>query len=385
MGYFAVLSSTDVDRANILQCHLNLWCLPGILPGRRLLYLDVGLEIEAPQNATVKEFQLLLPFRVEEGKWPDGTEIVQDLYDSLGTDDITELVFGGPVVEQSRSGDNGRTLVISDYLSGFHLGRIDSAHVKPAPDFEQRPDSSLYVVPLQVPIAAGQRRYVRMRWRVLQAGHLWRHSRSGRAARLDFRVCDVRESRFVSKERGLRKRICEIKSINFFLMAPPKLQATVHSPQFKYLRVLEPGAWSEYLRGASYLGFARGLLVYYWKHPLESQSESQKESVSADNPFRVFVELYRRPTRSVTGDLVLLVASVLVALFLADTGWKAIRDVEMPDFISTETLVTILSLVGISVLSVVGKIRRWVTLHFLPVRRALRRIERGLLSLTHWG
>lgn len=82
----------------------------------------------------------------------------------------------------------------------------------------------------------------------------------------DFRVYDVRESRFAESERPLRERMIPIDEINVFLITPSKYQVTTTSPQLKYLRMLEAGAWRQYLRGTAYLWLRGAMVVYYWRH-----------------------------------------------------------------------------------------------------------------------
>ena len=116
MGYFGILSDADDNRPDIFRTHLNLWSLPGLFPGRRLFYFDVGVEKCAGEKP-VERIQMLLPFRVEEGKWPDGSRVVQDLYEHATHDDTSELIFGGPVAHRTEGG--AHYLSVGDYPGEF--------------------------------------------------------------------------------------------------------------------------------------------------------------------------------------------------------------------------------------------------------------------------
>jgi hypothetical protein len=266
----------------IRRCHINLWSLSSLIPGRRLFYFDVGLELVAGVEP-IYELELLLPFRVEEGSWKGragNDKTAQDLYDMISTGPAAELVFGGPVrIEQD---DDGTSLRIGDYSNLLHLARVNSAGIHRVETGDQREDSSHYTVPLLTPIPSGQARYVRMRWRVFGSGPLWSWKRSRGGAMFDFRVYDVRESRFADSEKPLRARMIPIDEINIFLIAPAKYQVATTSPQSKYLRMLETGAWRQYLRGTAYLWLRGAMVVYYWRHKPESSTAEQ-----AANPLRI--------------------------------------------------------------------------------------------------
>jgi hypothetical protein len=385
MGYFAVLRASDETQSRVRRCHLNLWALPGLWPGRRLLYLDVGLDILAVGNTDVNRFDLLLPFGVETAKWPEGDHVAQDLYDVLCTDDVAELVFGGPVRQLGES--DQRVLRVSDYTDDLTLIRLNVDGVKPAQDYTARSDSSLYTVELQRPIPVGQSRYVRMRWRVLEPGQLWVKRRRTGGVRIDFRVCDVRESAFVDRERRLRPKICEIEKINFFLMAPPRLQPGAYSPQFTYLRVLEPGAWRTYLGGMSYFRKNSGFLVYYWKRTSSPDVQSKRANsalggrpITAENPFRVFLDLHQAPTLGrwqvlrVFIGVLLAIGAINIVDFLPPVD-------KFTPHLSSGALIAVLSFLGVSAFaSALKKVRGWFASRFIGPRRWARSFERFILD-----
>ncbi len=382
MGYFAVLHSDDEQLCRVRRCHLNLWCLPTFVPSRRLLYLDVGVQIEATGSKPVRSIQMLLPFRVEAGHWPDGEQSAHDLYNLLALEDVAELVFGGPVT-QTQADSGHRILQIGDYQEDLWLVRTKVDDIKPAEGYSNRSDSSLYEVPLEREIQPGESRYIRLRWRLLESNQLWQRQRKTGGAHVDFRICDVRESRFVQKERSLRTRLCEIQTVNFFLMAPAHLNLLTTSPVMRYVRVLEPGAWKRYLESAAYSRENRGVLVYYWRYA-KTRTEGAQEvpvPISADNPFRVFVQFGQQHSHRWT-LLKFVLAFLLGTAILKYAPFipTLIGSIPVP---STAQLLTLLGLFGVpAVLAAIGRTRRALANGLLYPRKKLRALERTLLATT---
>lgn len=373
MGYFALLGDSEGSAPRVIRLHLNLWSLPSLIPGRRLFYFDVGAEIEATSEP-VKSVQMLLPFRVEEGRWPDGTTVAQDLYPVVTDNEVAELIFGGPVAHNSDS--RGARLEIGDYGDELAIRRIQPAGVTRDEVYEPRADSSLYHVPFASPIGAGQRAYIRVRWRVFGASPLWRWKRLSGGARVDLRVCDVRESRFADVDRHLRSRILVVDEVNIFVMASPRLQLVARSPEPRHVRILEPRAWRRYLEGAAHFGRPNGLLVYYWRHA------ERGKPVTIDSPFRVFSDFNRTNSSRwwMTVLQVVLGVSLTLALFkgsqVADPLSTRLAEVKWDTILKVMFGTTVLS-----ALMAVDRIRTWASSRFLAPRRALRTLERRILSV----
>lgn len=163
-------------------------------------------------------------------------------------------------------------------------------------------------------------------------------------------------------------------------MASPKLQPLTQSPAFKYLRVLEPGAWSEYLRGASFLGFSRGLLVYNWSN---AKPSAPAEPVSADKPFRIFVELTRPSVRGFWRELfTIALVIVLVAVVLDDISDVQARLNDLVAAVAT-SWEWLLGAFGVAtLLSWLVKLPSWTADRFLGLCRIVRAVEKSLLALT---
>jgi hypothetical protein len=451
VGYFAVLRQDGAALPGIRRCHVNVWSLSSLLPGRRLLYFDVGLELVAGAEQ-VSEVELMLPFRVEEGHWPGGARTAQDLYATITNRDVAELVFGGPV-DFDQHGDD-TFLGIGDYEEPLKLARVRPSGIKRNEDEIQRSDSSVYKVPLDVPIPAAESRYVRLRWRVFGAAPLWSWKRLNGGARFDFRVCDVRESRFADADHHLRQRMIPIDEINVFLIAPAKYQIATTSPEAKYLRILEAGAWRDYLSGAAYLTLRSEMLVYYWREkpagrhvenaattspgtPISatgstagtSAAESAtatpapspdpptpapspdptpapvpsgavdatqdsgatsgstptaganrpRQSINADNPFRVFADLNRTVSTVWWAEIAKVFAALVLALlvFRVTSGSFNLSRVHWG---------TWLTLIGgttfVSVLGLLERARRWASAKFMGPRLWLREVERRILLIN---
>jgi hypothetical protein len=393
VGYFAVLQADAVVGASnraplgraeaisgIRRCHINLWSLTSVIPGRRLFYFDVGLELIAGTEP-VTSFEMLLPFQVEEGRWKGraSTDIAaQDLYDTMSTRPAAELVFGGPVRLEDDHGVT--TLGIGDYASPLRLARLNAGGIRRVESADQREDSSHYTVPLEMPVPAGEARYIRMRWRVFGAGPLWTWKRATGGALFDFRVYDVRESRFAESERPLRARMIPIDEINVFLIAPAKYQVATTSPQWKYLRVLEADAWRHYLRGAAYLWLRGAMVVYHWRHKNETNEATPtapKHTVNPDNPFRVFADLSAPSARSWWHEVtrLALAVAVLAAVVRISSGGYDVRHLPWTTILSFFGLATVLAAI-----SWFERLQKLIARRFLGPRMHLRKLERAVIG-----
>lgn len=388
MGFFAVLTSESmpVDQMPFVsRCHLNLWSLPGLAPGRRLMYLDVGLEVVATQSE-VSAVRILLPFRLERGRWPDGSEVLQDLFGAATDQDTAELIFGGPVTMTQAAG--AFRVTVGDYPTDMQVVRVRATAAKVADDDAVRQDSSLVKVTLQEAIRPGERAYFRVRFRVFGSEPLWRWSRSSGGAQVDFRICDVRESKFVDAERYLRQQILQIDQVNFFLMAPSRLVVAGKSPEFKYVRALEPGAWKKYLKGTAHLGRGGGLIVYYWQHrstPLVEKDPLSRAAkpISADNPFRILLSLQRPQNRTWLTSVLQVAVGVLVAMVVLELGKHV--DVSSWSLSDISLGATVRFLIGGTFLAFITffeRLRGWAAGRFLGPRLALRRFERWILGIN---
>jgi hypothetical protein len=410
VGWFGVLAESDSqeDAFTVSECHLNWWVLPTILPGRRLFFFDVGLQISAPNTKELRAVTVVLPVDVERVRW-DGAEPTwaQDLFDALHTRDTSSQVFGERVEVHDTA--TGYRVVFPD---GNHLDVVRTLVGQVAPpngSGTSRSDLSIWTIPFESAIPRGEKRYVRFRVSVFTSGTVWQWKLVwlGKAgAQVDLRISDVREAFRKEGERQYWGRVMPIEQINVFFMVPPKLQARVVSPALRYVRLLEAGQWAIYLRGARYRGRARGLRVYYWRHspgqaggsgilpahsapPLMtpgSDTLSQAAAVTIDDPFRVFLDLNRDVSTPRWVAAAQTVLAVLVAIGLVDLlrrlsslhpGWPH-HDLGM---LVEWTL-------GASVLAACGALARYVSIiksRFRAARLVLRRLEWNILKLFTSG
>lgn len=309
MGYFAVLTPADAESDvafSITRCHINLWVLRSFIPGRRLLYFDLGLEISVTGSKAVEAVEVLLPFKVEEGYKGDQFTRCMDLYDTLFHEETAELIFGEPVSIGGSSQDKKLTLESGDELSPR---RIDRGKVASAPD--QPPRLSSYLIPMATPIESGEKAYVRFRFRVFANRPVLTSKSPFGGVILDFRIADVRESRNRGKEASIRRRVVPIEKVNFFAMLPAQYQLLPAGSTPRNMRILETRAWTTYLKRMAYMHPSNALLVYYWR--------SEGAKVSSDNPFRVFANFDRHLNKAKIVFWATL--SVLLVAGLVRSGW----------------------------------------------------------------
>lgn len=370
MGYFAVLKPADVNENvefSVTRCHINVWVLRSFLPGRRLLYFDLGLEISARGPRPVQAVEVLLPFKVEEGYGGDKFKRCMDLYDTLFQEETAELIFGEPVTFAGQA--NNRTLTL-DSGDELHPRHIDTARVTAASD--QPPRSSCYQIPLETPLAAGSTAYLRFRFRVFANRPLLTPKSPFGGVILDFRIADVRESRNRSKEASIRQRIVPIDKVNFFAMLPDQYQLLTASSATRNMRILETRAWGAYLNRVAYMHPANTQLVYYWR-------SDNKSAVSSDNPFRVFASYDRHLNKAKIAFW--CTVALLLTAGLVRSGW-------IPG-VTTDTVKSSLGhlLTFLGLISAAGIIAfaRWLFKfamdRFAKLRLRARWVERLLLGL----
>ena len=382
MGYFAVLApeadKTLIPYLSVGRLHVNLWGLRGLWPGRRLFFLDVGVELKledddaCPDDAEISAVDALLPFRVEEGKWKNGAAVAQDLYDSVINEHSGSLVFGSPVRVQSTGGGQSTVEFESTRLQA---ARIAEVGVKAVAEHVTKADSSLYTIPLQHPVRKGESVYFRVRWRVFGAAPLWRWTRAESGARVDFRICDTRG---VPSERdaAFLSRVLPVESAKVFIMAPDRLRPTNVGSEPKHVRTLEPGAWSGYLEGAAGRNWmARGLLVYGWH-----RKPDPGRPISEDDPYRVFLALNRAAGTAGWLNVVYSTVGVLLAwALLALSG--PVSDLSIGDVDARSWM----ALIGVTSLTAAWNLMQRLRPFFADrargPRQLIRRIERFILTL----
>jgi hypothetical protein len=293
MAFFAIIRDHD-DSFEVLQCHINIWCLGGIL-GHSNFVWDVGLRLKGTVDKKVTKLYMAFPFGAE------GSGI-EDLHDRLIHQHTAELVFGSPVKI------DGDEITYDEHP--VVLGRVDTSR-----RIEDKcgPDYSFWEIAIAPTLAKDKELYVRIRIRIARCGSTWVWKRSlGRknGALVDLRVSDVREAVAVEPWGSFKDRIVSIEKLNLLVIAPDFLQMRAVSPALRYMRLLESRAWENYLGQSPNLLGRRRLIIYHWR--------SQKgEPVDVKTPFLAFLDLSRdygfvRPANHVRAAIFIVVMAAIV-------------------------------------------------------------------------
>jgi hypothetical protein len=271
MGYFAVLQPPGGSPFSVAHCHINLWVLSAL--GGNRYFLDVGLNIQAGQQANVAGLQLALPFGTDKNG-------LQDLTNLLTQPQIADLIFGVPTqcndkqISFNKEGQAYTLTLTSVLAENSHDGsrRIEGKRFY-----------SLWELKLATPIPPNEKRYFRVRFLVSSIGRTW--LREGRAVLFDMRVADIRESVGVTELNKRKDHIVAIDKLYLFLIAPTLLELRRTEPPTHYMRLLEGGVWKPYLRRRSSLLGTDKLTIHQWRG----------EGISAQSPYRVFASFRRQP------------------------------------------------------------------------------------------
>jgi hypothetical protein len=271
MSYFALVKPNDGKPFAIRHCHVNLWSLPGLI--RRKMYFDVGFHIAAIEEA-VKKVDIALPFAAER---------LMDISSPLYSREISQLIFRNESINGRISFANAKNLQI--VAINEEESKVEE---KSKLDKKQERNRSLWH--LSIPeIPMGEERYFRVRFEIRNCGRMWngkRHLLLNYGALLDFRVADTREVPGDPVWDSTRTRIVPLDDLNFFVIAPLKLQMQSASPPLYTSRVLEGDSWEPYLRRRT-----RGerMIIYQWN----KDSPRGRDAISISNPYRVFLDLSR--------------------------------------------------------------------------------------------
>jgi hypothetical protein len=357
MAFFAIIRDHD-DSFEVLQCHINIWCLGGIF-GHSNFVWDVGLRLKGTVDKKVTKIYLALPFSA------DGSG-VEDLHDRLIHQHTAEIVFGSPVKI------DGDEITYDDVP--VVLGRVDTS--KRIED-KCGPDYSFWEIAIAPTLAKDKELYVRVRIPIACCGSTWVWKRSlGRknGALVDLRVSDVREAVAVGTWGSFKDRIVPIQTLNLLVIAPDFLQMRAASPTLRYMRLLESRAWENYLgRSPSLLG-RRRLIIYNWR--------SQKgEFVDVKRPFLAFLDLSRdygfvRPANHVRAAILIVAIAALGYGYgpgLASGAWSWVGQ-----FARQNTLVSILG--GASALTIFFGVQQ----HWPFIRDVARACRTAFLAVEDW-
>ena len=304
MAFFAVVKEHD-DSLDVLQCHINIWCLGGIL-GHNNFVWDVGLRLKGMADKKVTKIYLAFPFASE------GTRL-EDLHNRLIHQHTAELVFGSPVkIDGDEITYDERPVV---------LGRLDTST---RVEDKCGTDHSFWEIAISPPLAKDQELYIRGRIQIARCGSTWVWKRSlGRknGALVDLRVSDVREAVSVDSWGSFKDRIVPIQKLNLLVIAPDYLQMRAVSPPLRYMRLLESRAWEKYLGQSPNFRSRRRLIVYHWR-------SEKGQPVDVKTPFLAFLDLSRdygfiRPANHIRAAvLIVAIASIAYGYKFANGAWS---------------------------------------------------------------
>jgi hypothetical protein len=357
MAYFAIIRDRD-DSFNVVQCHINIWCLGGIF-GHSNFVWDVGLRLRGTTETKIKKIYLALPIGTDRSG-------LEDLHDRLLDQHTAELVFGNPVKI------DGDEITYDEHP--VTLARVDTCN-----RIEDKcgSDYSFWEVGIGPPLVPQKDLYIRMRLRIAHCGNTWVWKRSlGRknGALVDLRVSDVREAVAVGTWASFKDRIVPIEKLNLLVIAPDFLQMRAVSPSLRYMRLLESRAWENYLGQSPNVLGRRRLIIYHWRSPKD-------EPVDVKKPFLAFLDLSRdygfvRPANHVTAAVFILAIAAIAYAYgksVADgtASWVA-------EFARQNKLVSILS--GFGALGIFfGVQRNWPL-----IRVVVRGCRTVFLAVENW-
>lgn len=269
MGFFALMRDPAGPNFQVVDCHLNLWCLKGLF-GPTLLW-DMGLAISfTEQGGTLDKFQVALPFGTVEGG-------LQDLHESMRDQTTCELIFGTPV---KVAGD-----IINYGWDPLQLLPIDLSKTAMEKGSSNK-GFSVWNIALSRSMAPNTKGYIRCRFEITSLGRAWNWKRWGTSrygALVDLRFYDIREAWNVKNRLALKDRMQSIRRLYLFVVAPAYLQRRATNPDLHYTRILEGKPWVKYLGRAPSLKRSEKLTIYQWR--------SGGNVIDATNPFRVFLDL----------------------------------------------------------------------------------------------
>jgi hypothetical protein len=254
------------------ELNVNLWVLPGLL-GRRVVYLDVGIHLQAPPAAGLNSLILLLP---------GGTDSkVVDLAGTITDLKAAKLIFG----EQVEVDFNEGTLRFTEG-EDVEILPISTSDTAMVPTKSDRNFSHWHV---QLARPVNNTAYVRLRFRVRTRGRMLLIRGFGMFASrivIDFRVSDLRESITVPDQAIYQRALLPIDKLTCHLILPTRFRAPTAGTSTPVLppRILEGAVWEPYLQRATYLLRQGKLTVFPWHH---------NASITLNRPFRAFLDASR--------------------------------------------------------------------------------------------
>jgi hypothetical protein len=272
MGFLGVMQDPHGAAFCVPELNVNLWLLPGLL-GRCVVYLDIGIHLQAPPESKLNSLVLLLP---------GGTDSKpNDLADRLLDPKVARLIFGEQVDVDIKTS-------MLCFTEGTNVEVIPITTTETIMD-KQRSDNnfSYWQIHLARPVRGTA--YVRLRFRIRTRGRMLLIRGFGMFANrilVDMRVSDLRESVTVPDEAIYQRSLIAIEKLTCHIVVPTRFRAPVVGESTLLLspRILEGTVWERYLGRATYLLNQGKLTVYPWH---------RDEQVTLNRPFRAFIDVHR--------------------------------------------------------------------------------------------
>jgi len=271
MGFLGIMQDPNGAAFRVSELNVNLWVLPGLL-GRRVVYLDVGIHLQAPSAAALTSFVLLLP---------GGTDEVVDLADALTDSKVAKLIFGEQVDIDSNEGK--LCFVEGEDVEILPISRTETTKVA------AKSDSNFSHWRIQLARPVRETAYVRLRFRIRTRGRMLLIRGFGLFASrilVDIRVSDLRESVTVPDEAIYQRALLPIERLTCHVIVPTRFRAPAGGASALLLppRILEGRVWEPYLGRATYLLRQGKLTVYPWH---------RYDGITINRPFRAFIDVDR--------------------------------------------------------------------------------------------
>jgi hypothetical protein len=303
MGFLGIVQDPFGPAFKVPELHVNLWVLPGLL-GRHVVFLDVGMHLQASEEAPLTDVTLLIPGRT--------VNQVTDLGNALTHPHVAQLIFGERV--DVRGGDLHFKKV--DVRGGdvrFSEGEaIPIWHISMAgtrkDDARSGATFSRWNVQFANPLR--DKAYLRLRFQIHPRCHMLLIRGFGMLASrilVDFRVSDLRMSAVVPDGAIYQQALLPIGKLYCYIVLPTRFDTPGDSPSVRYIRIFEGTVWEPYLGRATYLLRPGKLTVYCWLHD---------DTVTINRPFRAFIDVKRDTRVLALYDLLQMALTVLCTILI---------------------------------------------------------------------
>lgn len=272
MGFLGIMQDPHGGAFQVPELNANLWALPGLL-GRRVVYLDIGIHLQASAATALTSFILLLPG----GTYPE----VVDLADTLIDPKAAKLLFGEEVDVDPNEGK--LRFAEGEDVEILPISTTDTTMVAAKSDR----NFSHWHIQLARPV--NNTGYVRLRFRIRTRGRMLLIRGFGMFASrivIDFRVSDLRESITVPNQAIYQRTLLPLDKLTCHVILPTRFRAPAAGTSTLVLapRILEGSAWEPYLGRATYLLRQGKLTVFPWHH---------NNKITLNRPFRAFLDASR--------------------------------------------------------------------------------------------